>query len=118
MKKKKIVISENYLERIPVRIDSIGWSTDSEGIVTLEIENKGIFNTIAQKLFKKPKISYVHLDEMGSFLWPYLDGEKTVFEFGELVSQKFGDNAEPLYPRLIKYFQILDSYNFIQWNNQ
>ena len=109
--------TENYLDKKPKRAD-LTWSADKEGIITLEIENKGIFNTIAQKLFKKPNISYVHLDEMGSFLWPYLDGEKTVFELGELVSQKFGDSANPLYPRLIKYFQILDSYNFIQRNNQ
>lgn len=104
--------SENYLDKKPKRAD-LKWSANEEGTVTLEIENKGVFNTIAQKLFKKPKISYVHLDEMGSFLWPHLDGTKTVSELGTLVSEKFGDKAEPLYPRLIKYFQILESYNFI-----
>lgn len=107
---------ENYLDKKPIRAD-LKWSADENGIVTLEIENKGIFNTIAQKLFKKPKISYVHLDEMGSFLWPHLDGKKTISELGTLVSEKFGDAAEPLYPRLIKYFQILKSYNFIKENS-
>ena len=66
-------------------------------------------------LLKKPKISYVHMEEVGSFVWPLLDGEKDILALGEAVKEKFGEKAEPLYPRLAKYFQIMDSYHFIQW---
>ena len=72
-------------------------------------------NRIAQKLFRKPKVSHIHLDEMGSFVWPILDGEKNIIELGKLVEERFGDKASPLYERLAKYFQILDSYGFIEW---
>ena len=109
--------NENFLDNKPIRNENIGWSADDNGIVTLEIENKGVFNRIAQKLFKKPKISYVHLDEMGSFVWPVIDGEKDITELGRLVDEHFGDKAHPLYERLAKYFQILHSYGFIKWNN-
>ena len=71
------------------------------------------WNRLFQKLLKKPKISYIHLDEMGSFIWPMLDGEKTVLEIGKAVEIEFGDKANPLYERLVKYFEILKSYNFI-----
>lgn len=114
--KKKNIISENYLERRPARKDGLEWKSDENGIITLEIENTGVFNRIAQKLFKKPKISYVHLDETGSFIWPLLDGNKTITELGEYVQKEFGEKANPLYERLAKYFQILDSYGFIKWN--
>ena len=86
-----------------------------EGKVTLEIENKGWANKIAQKLFKRPKISYVHLDEMGSFLWPLLDGKTDLTDLGKKVYEHFGESAHPLYERLARYFQILDSYHFIKW---
>lgn len=112
---KKNVISKNYLERIPMRPAHLGWKTDAAGKVTLEIENTGLFNRIAQKLFKKPRISFVHLDETGSFLWPLLDGEKSIIELGKLVDEKFGEAAHPLYERLARYFQILDSYGFVAW---
>ena len=115
MKKKK-VIKANYLDKKPQRKDGLGWSTDEGGKVTLEIPNKGFFNRLFQFLLKKPKISYVHLDEMGSFVWPIMDGEKTITEIGVLVKEKFGENAEPLYERLAKYFQILESYGFITFN--
>ena len=115
MAKKKNVISKNYLEKVPVRPASIGWKTDEKGIVTLEIENKGWANKLAQVFFKRPKISYVHLDEMGSFIWPVIDGEKNIIELGELVKEHFGENANPLYERLARYFQILESYRFVEW---
>ena len=112
---KNNVVSKNYLNGIPLRHPDINWTKDEEGIVTLEIENTGFVNRMSQKLFKKPTISYVHLDEMGSFVWPSVDGEKDLIKIGEEVKKHFGEKAEPLYERLAKYFQILESYHFIQW---
>ena len=105
--------NENYLEKIPVRKSYIVWKTDEKGIVTLEIENKGVFNFLAQKLLKKPRISYIHLDEMGSFVWPIIDGQKNIFEIGKDVESHFGEKANPLYERLSQYFEILKNYKFI-----
>ena len=111
--KKKIIINKNFLENIPVINPLIKWSQSDDGKVTLEIENTGFFNTLAQKFFKKPRISYVHLDENGSFVWPIIDGEKNIISIGEYVKEEFGEKAEPLYERLAKFFQILESYKFI-----
>ena len=57
---------KNYLDFVPIKNESIAWSSDNDGLITLEIQNKGVFNRIAQKLFKKPPITYIHLDENGS----------------------------------------------------
>lgn len=108
-------LPDNYLARIPKRAEGIAWSKSDDGKVTLEIENRGVFNRIAQKLFKKPRISYVHLDEMGSFIWPIIDGKKDIVALGEEVIKEFGEKANPLYERLARYMGILESYNFITW---
>lgn len=107
--------TDNYLNLKPLRNEKFSWSVDNEQ-VTLEIENKGVWNRLFQKILKKPRISFVHLDEMGSFIWPLLDGEKTIMEIAKAVENRFGEKAKPLYERLIKYFQILESYNFIYLN--
>ena len=112
MKKK---LEKNYLERIPVHPEGIPWTVDENGIVTLEIENKGAMNRIAQKLLKKPKVSYIHLDKTGSFVWPLIDGKKNITELGKEVDAHFGEEAHPLYERLATFFNILDSYKFISW---
>lgn len=115
MKKKKEIISENYLERIPVPNGNLRWESAEDGKITLLIENTGFFNKMAQKFFKKPKITFVHLDDMGSFIWPLMDGERDIIEIGKLVQGHFGEEANPLYERLAKFFKVLESYNFIEW---
>ena len=112
MKKKNEI---NYLEKIPVHPEGIPWKADENGIVTLEIENKGAMNRIAQKLFKKPRVSYIHLDKTGSFVWPLIDGKKNIIELGKVVDEHFGEEAHPLYERLAQFFKVLDSYKFINW---
>lgn len=110
---KKQETHENYLEKVPVKNPDIAWSTDEAGIVTLAIKNKGLANRIAQKLLKKPKITYIHFDENGSFVWPLIDGETSILELGKAVNEQFGEAAHPLYERLAKFFQILDSCRFV-----
>lgn len=109
--------SENLLDAIPLRKPKLDWSADDNGIITLNIENKGFWNRVFQKLLNKPKITYIHLDKTGSFLWPLLDGEKTVNDLGVLVKEKFGDEAEPLYERLTEYIKILRSNGFISFKS-
>ena len=55
---------------------------------------------------------------MGSFIWPLIDGGKTIREYGPLVEAKFGEEAKPLYERLARYFQILNSYHFVEFDKQ
>lgn len=114
MKNKKQSV-DNYLEKCPVHPERIKWSADENGLVTLDIENTGVFNRIAQKLLKKPKVTHIHLDEIGSFVWPMIDGEKKIMDMGEPMEEHFGEKAHPTYERLAKFFQILDSYGFVEW---
>ena len=108
--------SKNYLDLVPQINEGLNWNKDENGIVTLEIENTGLFNQIAQKVFKKPKWSFVHLDELGSFVWLLIDGKTNISDMGVSVKEHFGEKAEPLYEKLVKYFEILKSYNFIVLN--
>lgn len=117
MKKKKIIIPKNYLERIPIHPVGLSHTTDSQGIVTLAVENTGWINRIAQACFGRPRVSQIHLDEFGSFVWSQIDGKQDIIAIGKLVEQRFGEKASPLYERLARYFQILESYHFVDWVN-
>lgn len=116
-KSKKKTADINYLDLIPERSVSLRWHTDLRERVILEVENTGIMNTIAQNLFHKPRFTKVHLDAQGSFIWPLIDGKRTVTDIAALVKEEFGEAAEPLYPRIVKYFQIVESYHFIKFAN-
>ena len=106
---------DNFLDYIPIRTEKYLWDTDEEGTVTIYIENKGVFHRLAQMLLKKAKVSQIHLEKMGSFIWPLIDGKRTVYDIGQKVSEQFGDKAEPLYPRLTLYIRTLKEYGFIKY---
>lgn len=107
--------SINYLDKVPERNEKYKWSKGDDGIVTIEVPNKGVFHFLAQKLLKKPPVTYVHLDKTGSFVWPVINGEDNVHTLGQKLEAEFGEEAHPLYERLVKYFQILESYGLIVW---
>ena len=73
---------ENYIDNIP-KINK-KWEILEDGIVEVTIENKGFYNTLAQKLFKKPRYSFIKLDEYGSCVWKQIDGKKTIYEIGKI----------------------------------
>lgn len=108
MKNKK-----NFMDYIPIRNLANTWEEDEEHIVTVHVVNKGFFNRVAQKLFKRPKISHIRLDKYGSFVWSKIDGERDLYELSRLVEAEFGKEAEPIVERLVKYFQILYQNKFI-----
>lgn len=110
--------SENYLDYIPVHNDEYKSEMSEDGSITIFVENKGVFNRAAQLLLKKPKVSQIHLDEMGNFIWPLIDGKRNIYDISVLVKEHFGDKAEPLYNRLVQYMKIMESYGFIKFSNK
>lgn len=117
MKKNKKV-DANYLDFIPYHNPAVESNVDEKGNVTIFRENKGFFYFITQKLLKKPRVSQIHLDEMGNFIWPLIDGERSVLQIAQLVKEKFGEKAEPLYNRLVSYLSTMEQYGFILLNKE
>lgn len=106
-------MSADNLSLIPTKKPGVQWHTDFRKHIVLKMEHKGAFPWIARKLFGRPRYTWVHLDRMGSFIWPLIDGENTVAHIAAKVKAAFGDEAEPLYPRLIKYLRILENRHLI-----
>ncbi len=114
MSKKKETVSGNYLDYIPSHGTDTRFEVSDEGKITIFVENKGVFNWIAQKLFHRPRVSQIHLDKMGNFIWPLMDGDRSIQQIALLVKEQFGDEAEPLYNRLVQYIRNLESYGFVE----
>ena len=104
----------NFLDLRPSFSQHVSLQTNKDAQAFIEVENTGAFNKIAQVVFKKPRKTNVPLDEFGSFVCKQIDGTRTVLDIANLVHAEFGEEAEPLYPRLIKFMQIMKSYEFIE----
>ena len=106
---------ENYLDFIPAISEKNSWDRDETGKVTIHMVHRGFYAWIAQKFFRRPRVSHIDLDTKGSFIYPLIDGKRTVGDIAELVKAEFGKDAEPLYERLAKYMQILRNNGFIYY---
>ena len=115
MAKKK---ADNFLDYIPKHNSLYEDRTNEKGMIEVGMLNRGLFNRIAQILFKRPKISWIELEGMGSFIWNQIDGKRNVYEIGKLVKEKYGQEAEPLYERLSTYIKTLHNSCFIVYENK
>lgn len=106
-------MTNNYLDKIPRYHPDCRFEVSGDHKVTILIEHKGFFFWITQKLLGKPRTSQIHLDKMGNYIWPLIDGKKSIYEIAQYVKQEFGEEASPLYPRIVQYFQMLYHYGFI-----
>ncbi len=107
--------TKNYLDFIPIKNNSIKWYEDTSGIITLEVTRSGLFDKIAQKLFKAPYKSNIKLDKHGSFVWKSIDDSKSVYDLSKDVKRHFGNDAEPLIERLVEFITILESNKFVKF---
>ena len=112
---KKNKKEENYLDYIPKKSDKIHWEDKEDGLVQIILYRDSLFEKIVRKLFFTPDKYRVDLDEMGSFIWHHIDGEKNIYEISQLFKDEFKEDAEPLYDRLIQYINILRNNKFIDF---
>lgn len=106
--------NNNFLDYILKYSNKITWS-QNDGIVIVDMYHKGFFHWLAHRFFKRPKVSHIALEKFGSFIWLNIDGKNTVGDIADLVKNKFGEEAEPLYGRLVSYIRILKNNGFITY---
>lgn len=96
---------DNFLLYVPKHRHS-EWE-EKNGKIYLIFHHKKIIEKLVIWLYKKPKVSDIELDEMGSSAWKFIDGERTVYEIAKLLSEKFGNTQEDSQERLIMFMRYL-----------
>ncbi|MBN1538656.1 MAG: PqqD family protein [Candidatus Thermoplasmatota archaeon] len=56
----------------------------------------------------------IRLDRYGWSVWRLIDGKRDVRKIGKLLSDHFGDEVEPLFPRLAKFLAYLQNLKLIR----
>lgn len=114
----KIKKDENFLDYIPVRNPEFEWKIKENGLAEVSVINKGFFNKIAQTVFRRPRVSHIELDEYGTFMWENIDGESDILALSEKMKAHFGEKAEPVLERLVKFIKILQTNQFISYKSK
>lgn len=106
---------ENFMDYVPRPNRTNEVTVSKDGNVTVHIKWRGPYHKIATVLFHRPSVSHIDLDDIGSFIWKQMDGERTVQDIYERMRQKYPNMEQPL-ERLIKYIRILHNNKLIVYN--
>ncbi|WP_380162794.1 PqqD family protein [Kroppenstedtia sanguinis] len=116
LKKKK---RSNLLKMKPLLKDRYTLEplkSDSEAGVfrcRLLIPRDSWLERLSVRWLKQPQTIKVKLDPLGSFVLSRCDGDQTVEEIAQGLTDTFGEEAEPVLPRLVKYLQIAEANGWV-----
>ncbi|NJE30264.1 PqqD family protein [Thermococcus sp. 18S1] len=99
---------EEYMNLVPVRNEKVELKK-IEGRYYLLIPMDSKLDFLARRLHGDYR--RIELDEIGAYAWELCDGRRTVKEIGKALKARFGEDAEPLYERLVTFlFELAKRY--------
>lgn len=94
-------ILDIYLLYIP-RIKHKNWEIRNNRIYLI-FHHDNTIEKLIRWLFKKTYVSDLELDELGSKIWPFIDGIKTVYEIAKKMRNCMEKNLT-LHTKDLRYF--------------
>lgn len=109
---------KNLMDIVYVHAGDLAFHEDENGLIVLDRENKGFYNGIAQRFFKRPRVSHISMDGYGTALWKLLDGERDVFSVVGEMKKAFPQEEDKMLERCVRFLGILESNRFITRKKQ
>ena len=101
--------NEDVLNIIFKISDNLEYEVDKDSIVTILKKQDHKIQKFFRKIkFKIPEYEKISLDKYGSYVFLQIDGKKTVKDIGENLETKYGDEAHPLYERLLLFLNHIE----------
>jgi hypothetical protein len=105
---------DNFLLYIPKK-KHMEWE-ERNGKVFLIFRHDKAAEKFLRWLVKKPYVSDLELDDLGSSTWKFIDGKKSVHEIAQSLLKKYGKSVEPVNERLIMYLRHLNKKGWISFD--
>lgn len=103
----------NYLDGTPRHDARHPWRLGEDGLVVVDMEHRGFYDRIAQRLFKRPRVSHISLDRYGSAVWQSMDGENAVGDIVDIMKARFPGEEERMLDRVVTFLATLQRNGFI-----
>ncbi|MCY9774173.1 PqqD family protein [Paenibacillus larvae] len=112
--RRKTAEDRNLLDMKPMLKDHIRFVSE-EDQSRVEIERKNWLERLSVKWMKQPPTRNIHLDPLGAAVIRQCEGTRTVQQIADRVYEEFGEEAEPLLPRLVKFIEIMELNDWLSW---
>ncbi|MTI60115.1 MAG: PqqD family protein [Firmicutes bacterium] len=104
----------NIFEMIPERKENIKWKKNEDGNIILIIKRNKWIDKLFQKIFNTPKQTTLEFDELGSFVWENIDGQKTIGKITGILRKQDFEKYSPVEERLITFMRVLKNNGLIK----
>ncbi|AZB41008.1 PqqD family protein [Bacillus sp. FJAT-42376] len=108
----------NLLELVPLLADHVELQTKEDGKGILNVQRSNWVERFSIRFLKQPAVRSIQLDEYGTYALSQMKDGATVADLAQRMSTHFGEDAEPVLPRLTKFIQILESQEWLIWKNE
>lgn len=102
------------MDLVFARSENRPWRKKDDGMVEIDMENRGFFNAVAQKFFHRPRVSHISLDKYGSVLWLSLDGTACVSDILRVMEETFPTEKEKMLNRMVQFLATLERNGFVR----
>jgi hypothetical protein len=107
-KEKPTVTREEAMRAVPLRNPAVTWTVNEEGEVQLTVPlRKDGWMRVAKFVFKIPDTREIQLDEVGSEVWQWCDGENSVARIIERLQKQHKLNRKEAEVSLTAYLKTL-----------
>jgi len=111
LRKKKL---ENILEMTPKLNEWLHLNAGG-GSSTLVVPRTSWIEKMSIRFLKQPDSIKVDVTGLGGFVLERCNGVHNVQEIADQLAGQYGEEAEPVLPRLVKYLEIVEMNGWITW---
>ncbi|MED1662566.1 PqqD family protein [Brevibacillus laterosporus] len=108
----------NLLTMRPMLAKRIMLGKSEDGISTIIIPRDSWLERLSVRYLRQPAAFRIKLDVLGSYVIARCTGTYTVAEIAEEIRQEFGEQAEPVLPRLSRFFQMIETNQWVTWRER
>ena len=84
------------------------WTPKKKKLVSIvSYQDKGIQKFLRKLNFKIPAVSKIELDRFSSFVFLQINGERNIYEIGQVLKKEYDEAIEPSYDRLTIFLEFL-----------
>jgi|GEM_PF-1009689 len=104
----------NLLEMKPLLKPGLRFEPGDEG-ARVHVPRTSWLERQAVRFLNQPEVIRVRLDRLGAAVIQRCDGEHTLSDIAHLIHAEFGEQAEPLIPRLAAFIRMVEANGWLVW---
>ncbi|GAA4720317.1 PqqD family protein [Brevibacillus fulvus] len=107
----------NLLQMTPILKEHVRLHTTGDKHLLL-IPRTSWLERFSIRYMQQPKMIQIELDPLGNTVLQCCTGAHTVSEIAEILVNRFGQEAEPVIPRLVKFLQTVEFNGWLNWQHE